>query len=125
MFDLNLDKNFELQVVNGTPNTNYSPLIEEWLFIKRLIERSEIHYEKNKMFDEIFDYSLYLGQEDEEVEDIVTEKLYEFYEKKVENIRKILLIEVFKTKGNFFVFYRHKNGSKPLMDDDTPYKIYF
>ena len=125
MFDLNISKNFDLIITNKNPTTAFTPLLEEWLYLKRLIERAEIHFNKNEMYEEIFSYELYVGMDDEAIEDIVIEKLYSFYERMVENVRDILLVEVFKTKTSFFVFYKHVDSNTTLIDDDVPYKIYF
>ena len=125
MFDLNISKNFDLIITNKNPTTAFTPLLEEWLYLKRLIERAEIHFNKNEMYEEIFSYELYVGMDDEAIEDIVIEKLYSFYERMVENVRDILLVEVFKTKTSFFVFYKHVGSNTTLLDDDVPYKIYF
>jgi hypothetical protein len=69
MFDLNISKNFDLIITNKNPTTAFTPLLEEWLYLKRLIERAEIHFNKNEMYEEIFSYELYVGMDDEEIED--------------------------------------------------------
>lgn len=124
--DLNINQQFELELVNGQPTTDYSVLSMEEVYLKRLIERTEIHFRKNEIYDEVFSFENFHGKNDEEIEEFVTERLYDYYSEKVANIREVMLIEVFKSKNNLLVFYKYiKTNTYLTGNEEKPYKIYF
>lgn len=126
MIDLNISKNYDLVISNGKITTDASKVSAEELYITRLIERVEIHYEKNKVYDDIFDFNLYVGLSDEEIEIQIKSKLYTLYKSYIDNFDELVLIEIFKAYNNVLVFYKYIPTNTYISEENgKPYKIYY